>query len=968
MRPHLIFKTVLLLMGFMAIQSAQAQQPFDTLQFRLLYDSIQHYNYQGQYEDAFRTANYLYDWSQSHADAYPEQHAFACQGLGVAYYQLGELDTARALIKKCLNMRLDLFGSNYAELATTYGTLSTIYIDQYDMDSARYYVEKELQLLARYYVPGHRIYAIPFNTLGIIHELEGNYGKALSVYRQALDIKLTQPGFSAMHIANTYSNMGALYLVLEQNDQAITYFSNAQVYLEKAGLQQTKDYAIILMNVGTAYYNANDLTVAGKYLTQADEVAKKTMNPKHPQYGLLCLNLGNLYQAHPKDYARSREKLDEAWHIFQYNFGDENYYHSACYVALGHYFLKQVEYDSSLHYFQKALVNLENSIGGSHTEALRVLNNIGTAYDKLGQYEAAVNTFQEAIIRQEAKYEQLGIARIPTLDYLDAHYNLANMYLGEYKRTRNPMIREQAIAQTAKMLTLFESMSALLESDFSRQSFVQKSYSVYQLAIQAAINEGDLERAFKHSEESKAIGLYASMKKHRAQRSAGIPEDILSSLEQTEKAIYIAEKELMLQLDEGQLNQVASKRAQLDSLQEVRQNLEHRIRQQLPAEERIKLERKSLDVADVQNGLLTKSQALIEYFPGDSVLYIFLIRPDTCLVKELDLPFDIKEAVSALRTAILDSTGTFSREFVKQARSLYQLLIEPIEKELIGIHQLMIIPDGALNQLPFEALLSSDFAHPSTKYELHPYLVHQFQIAYGFSATSNYALQEQLHKERPLKEFLGFAPFYNFEYKKSNAERQGSTITYGALNFSDDEVYGIIDLIGDGTPLVGIDATKIQLDHLISDYRIIHIATHAEADFVQKDVSFLVCFPLEDNEDAYLLYVHDIYGRRLKADMVVLSACQTALGYFQEGEGIMGLTRACLFAGAKCVVSTLWTVNDPSTKDIMLAYYGILKQRKSKDEALCVAKRQYIKQHKGAAAKPYFWAGFVPVGDISPLW
>lgn len=969
MKARLKFKWLFLLFGYFLMQAAQAQQPFDTLQFKLQYDSIQHYNYQGQYERSFRTAKYLYDWSKSHADAYPEQYAFACQGLGVAYYQLGELDTARALINECLNLRLSLFGSGYAELATTYGTLSSIYIDQFAIDSARYYVEQEIQILNRYFLPGHRSYAIPLNTLGLVHELEGNYQKALSLYRQSLDIKLNQPGFSAMHIANTYSNMGAVYLALEQNDQAITHFSNAQDYLEKAELQQTKDYAIILMNVGTAYFNIGNLPVAAKYLLKAEIVAKETMEALHPQYGLLCLNLGNLYQVYQIDDARSREKLEEALHIFQLNFGDENYYNSACYVALGHYFLHQMQYDSSLLYFQRALLNIEGSIGENHTEALRVLNNIGTAYEKLGQNDAAVRTFQEAITRQEDKYEQLGIELIPTLDYLDAHYNLANMYLGEYKSNKTVARRERASDQTAKALVLFESMTEQMESEYSRQNFVQKSYKVYQLAIQAAINETNYEKAFQYSEQSKAIQLYANMKKHLARRSTEAGENILASLSQTETVIYMTEKEILIHLDEGQLDMVASKQAYLDSLRVVRQSLENSIMEQLPSGARMKLERESLGVADVQNGVLSQDQALVEYFPGDSILYIFLIRKDTFSVKEVDLTFDLEAAVAALRVAILDSTGTMSRTFVQQARSLYQLLFEPIEKELIGSNKLVIIPDGILNDLPFEVLLSRDFPHPATKYELHPYLVHQFQISYGFSATSNYLLQEKSHDEKPLYEFFGFAPFEGFEQDNAPRGREVIPSTYEALKFSAQEVIEIYDIVKNGLCLIQAEATKKEIESRYSHYRIIHLATHAKAAFAQNDISFLVCYPLGLNPDDYLLFVHDIYSRRINADMVVLSACQTALGRFQEGEGVIGLTRAFLFAGAKCVVSTLWTVNDPITKDIMVQYYTLLKNDgKPKDEALCLAKRQFIKKNKGASAKPYFWAGFIPVGDMSPLW
>ena len=114
-------------------------------------------------------------------------------------------------------------------------------------------------------------------------------------------------------------------------------------------------------------------------------------------------------------------------------------------------------------------------------------------------------------------------------------------------------------------------------------------------------------------------------------------------------------------------------------------------------------------------------------------------------------------------------------------------------------------------------------------------------------------------------------------------------------------------------------------------------------------------------------YAKDIYNLSLNADLVTLSACETGIGELKRGEGIISLARAFAYAGAKSIVTTLWSVNDVRTSELMEHFYKNLYKGMDKDAALWQAKKDFLKAHKGMSAHPYYWAGFIPIGDMSPI-
>ncbi|MBK7869568.1 MAG: CHAT domain-containing protein [Saprospiraceae bacterium] len=374
-----------------------------------------------------------------------------------------------------------------------------------------------------------------------------------------------------------------------------------------------------------------------------------------------------------------------------------------------------------------------------------------------------------------------------------------------------------------------------------------------------------------------------------------------------------------------------------------------------------------MSATEVQKELLQPGQALLEYFVGDSSIFIFVLRPDTLVMQEVKKDFPLEDWVSSLRDNIYLNRTTGATAYAEAAYNLYQKLIAPVKSLLPK--QLIIIPDGILGYVPFEALLTAK-PERAIRFNTHAYLLKEHQISYCYSATLLREMQQKKKVQEPTGTLLAVAPFYSgdttllanlFAYDETTRK------DLAPLQNSGEEVYRISKL-WKGEVLTGADATETKFTELAGNYRILHLATHGRADERVGDYSFLAFSEIKDSVENELLYVRDLYNLQLNADLVVLSACETGLGKLSRGEGIISLARAFAYAGAKSIVTTLWSVDDAKTKDVMVDFYRNLKKGMTKDAALRQAKLNYLKGHTNPGdAHPYYWAGFAPIGDMRAL-
>lgn len=388
-----------------------------------------------------------------------------------------------------------------------------------------------------------------------------------------------------------------------------------------------------------------------------------------------------------------------------------------------------------------------------------------------------------------------------------------------------------------------------------------------------------------------------------------------------------------------------------------------------------KISNKPISIADIQQSLPDKETTIVHYswFPRNRHMNVLLIQKDT--IRAVN-PFKVNglpARIAALRQAIYTwfladepSEALYKEQsvrFTEFAHMLYLELVEPLghlSKKLI------IIPNNAMNFLPFEVLLNALPEDP-TDFKSHSYLINKHQISYCPSvALLTNALKDNSKQKK--KFLLAVAPDFpepsNFRQLLPEEKRR----QMGALNFNTSEVQAIQKLT-EGQVFAGQQANLQNFLNNAQNYQILHLATHGKSDDAQGDYSF-VAFSKMEKDSIWIqqLYASDLQQLQLDAEMVVLSACESGIGQFIGGEGVIGLPRGFLQAGCHSIISSLWNVNDKATAQLMEGFYSGLRENKTKDDALRTVKLNFIQQaDTDVQAHPWYWAGFIPLGDMSSV-
>ncbi|MFS8086799.1 MAG: CHAT domain-containing protein, partial [Acidobacteriota bacterium] len=335
---------------------------------------------------------------------------------------------------------------------------------------------------------------------------------------------------------------------------------------------------------------------------------------------------------------------------------------------------------------------------------------------------------------------------------------------------------------------------------------------------------------------------------------------------------------------------------------------------------------------------LNAGTALVEYVLGERNLVIFVLTSEGLQAKTVPVrAADLQVKVETLRDLMLRKN---TNEWKLPAAGLYQTLIAPIEDAgwLRGIKRVYIAPHAILHYLPFAALLKNTGNQSR-------FLIDDYILAYLPAAAALVYVEKPTRSSRSV---LAMAPA-NPRLQYTQQESQSISGLFPAQN----------------KLLLGTRATESSFNQLANRYDVIHLATHGFFNKLNPLLSGVVLEP--DAEEDGRLEVHEILELRLDADLVTLSACDTALGsgYFAEvpaGDDLVGLTRAFLFAGTPSVLASLWEVNDRSAVQLMHGFYDEL--RKS-DKATALAKTQREMRARGIYRHPYYWSAFVLVGRMN---
>jgi CHAT domain-containing protein len=359
--------------------------------------------------------------------------------------------------------------------------------------------------------------------------------------------------------------------------------------------------------------------------------------------------------------------------------------------------------------------------------------------------------------------------------------------------------------------------------------------------------------------------------------------------------------------------------------------------------------------------LRENQQTLVVFHPTAAALFLLAVSDQGVVFEKTSIKGSrLVELIAGLRENIHHRPSQANAEDLQAlatvSQELYQLLLQPIET--IATSRLLLLPDGPLAYLPFSLLLYEE-ATVGTPLEEWPFAVRRYSFNYRYTLES-YLNENATRAKASRQAILAFAPKFKAGYLRGDGTRSA-----GALHKNAEEVNYLMGkfpcdaFVGEAARL---DAFRV----LAGDYAILHLATHAVANSTRGDFSFLAFAETAAPED-YQLRVSDIYQLPISADLVVLSACETGLGEWQAGEGIVGLERAFTAAGAQSLVTTHWKVSDRASALLMKYFYDHLASGLPKDQALQQAQLQFMANSESWLSHPFFWAGFVQKGNTEPL-
>ena len=800
------------------------------------------------------------------------------------------------------------------------------------------------------------------NNLGGMNDLLGDletahesYGRALALYRSVGD---------RVEEANTLSNIGKLYGDQNEWQKAAGYYQQALEIDQSRG--NARHEAFVLNNLGTLYLHLGEYDIARDYLTRAVETSRAFRDAIQ---GIALYNLGQASLI----ASRPQEALD--------HFGRA----LALYRDLGDKRGEGMALDS---------VGVATARLDDNAQAIRMLNQsiealkaVGDVREESVALENAANVYLHN--GQAAKALELAQQAIAGFRVVSDRNSQAQAMFSMAQAQRSLGNRDVAMQQAEETLALIEQARAGTAAEQSRASYLASREDAYSFAIDSLMESGRAQAALETSERARARSLIEMLAESRTNIREGVDPVLLDRERDIANRLNARGARLLRSPQSEALQQ------EIRALEKEYQDVEAAIRARSPRYAAL-TQPHPLSAAEIEQ-LTDDDTVILEYSLGETHSYLwvvgkqdlrsFVLPSRAVIERRVDRVCDLLAARSVVvrmeqpaekRRRIANADAALP----SAARELSETILGPA-KSMLGLRKLVFVPDGPLQRLPFSML-------PDPAGSSEP-LIAAHEVVMLPSASVLAILRQETRKPAPKMLAVFADPVFDktdprvprtpeaadagvptdsariLEHLSEPAATGNAAITIPRLPFTALEADGILRVASPGPNLkdVGFDATRsAALNPQLDDYRYIHFATHGYLDTEQPSLSALVLSQIDHNlqpEDGFLR-VNDIYNLRLAADLVVLSACQTGLGKEVRGEGLMGLTRAFLYAGAPRVIVSLWNVNDRATADLMVIFYRrMLRDHESPAEALRQAQLELRKQKQWES--PYYWAAFVEHGD-----
>jgi CHAT domain-containing protein len=695
-------------------------------------------------------------------------------------------------------------------------------------------------------------------------------------------------------------------------------------------------------------------------------------------------------------------------------------------------------YDSSRKHFEDALATASMPIIGKFGQSRRVRAaariSIGDIAVKQNNFKDAVKFYGDAVkgAREDKRLDLMWPAQrgLGKAKWLQAAQ--------EKDPKKSLKGREEAVASYREALQTIETIRAgSLRADESRTTFLATTKDVYdetssdlaEMALMTApAGSAPLSgqaltyaaEAFKIVEQGRARSLLDMLGESGADITEGVPADLLKRKQDNlDRQQEIAQQLTGVTAVEGEDKPDTAKlEAELETLQTDYDNIENQIRAASPKYASLTAPQ-PLSLTEVQQKVLDDKTALLEYSLGEQNSYLFAVTPASVALFKLPARSEVDAQAQGLRAQLIppklqrrivgidvaEATRGLSlttdpaqagpaTAFATASNTLYKTAVEPAA-QVVGDKRLLVVADGALNYVPFEAFVT---ASGGSDYSTLPYLVKTNEVIYAPSASVVAVIRQQATKPAGKNLLLIADPVFNTSdprAKGAPAIPQGGADTRGlALSSSVSDVTGAQGSEAAqtiGSRLARLNGTRVEADQIakltrasggqadvwldleaneanvttrdLKKYRAVHIATHGLLNAERPQFTGVVLSLVGNKSGDGFLRTDEIFNLNLGGSLVMLSACETGLGKEKRGEGVIGLTRAFMYAGAPTVGVSLWSVADKSTADLMTDFYKRLLATPDASPSASMRAAQVAMIDGKKYSAPFYWAPFVLVGE-----
>ncbi|MBE9098235.1 tetratricopeptide repeat protein [filamentous cyanobacterium LEGE 07170] len=963
---------------------------------------------QGRYNEAIPLAQQALELRETVLGETHPDVAISLNNLAELYRLQGNYAAAEPLYQRSLTILEAVLGETHPTVATSLNNLALLYQDQGNYAAAEPLYQRSLTIRETALGDTHPDVAISLNNLAELYRLQGNYAAAEPLYQRSLTILETVLGETHPTVATSLNNLALLY-----QDQG-NYVAAEPLYQRALSIYETvlgdthPDVAQSLNNLAVLYQSQGNYVAAEPLYQRALSIYETVLGDTHPGVAQSLNNLAVLYQDQG-NYGAAEPLYQRALSIYETVLGDTHPGVAQSLNNLAGLYQDQGNYAAAEPLYQRSLTIRETVLGETHPDVATSLNNLAGLYQEQGNYVAAEPLYQRSLTILETV---LGETHPNVATSLN---NLAGLYQeqGNYREAL-PLFERAAESQETQL-----ELTLTVTSEARRWAYLAtlsgETNGLISLALQETAEAAPLALTTLLRRKGRVLDVTADSFATLRQQLTPENQALLDELQaiETQRANLVFGEPI-----EGQAEQLATLETRAEELQNTlaRRSAEFRaetqpvtleaVQQQIPAD-----------------GALVE---LVRYQPFGAVgapqerwgepryaAYV-LFRDGTIRSVDLGDAAALDAQVFAFRDALRNPRSNIQ----PLARELDAMLMQPI-RELTGeATHLLMSPDGALNLIPFSALMD----------ESNTYLAERYTFTYLTSGRDLLRLQRETAPGQgpvlvanpdygaipPSPPYQGGnqaqRPPYQGGFRGISNQRSsdfGSLNTFAPLPGTEEEAAAIAPLLSNPLVLDGADATEEALKQ-VDRPSILHIATHgfflqdqdclavpntrsgreAFVDIISTDDVDCVPTPrnvenpllrsglvfagvnqrdqFPDGSEDGVLTAQEVAQMNLRGtQLVVLSACETGLGNVVNGGGVYGLRRAFVLAGAESQLMSLWKVDDFGTSELMQGYYERITRGMGRSEALREVQRELL--DTGAYQHPYYWAGFIFSGNWQPL-